>query len=101
MMSKLIASDLDETLLGPGSRVVEENLRAIKKCQELGYQLDETMAIGDSFNDLAMIKAAGTGVGVANVSPEMRADCDKITEKTFDQGAVAEAIGRWVLPDYE
>ncbi|MGZ1160258.1 HAD hydrolase family protein [Lactobacillus delbrueckii subsp. bulgaricus] len=52
-------------------------------------------------NDLAMIKAAGTGVGVANVSPEMRADCDKITEKTFDQGAVAEAIGRWVLPDYE
>ena len=72
-----------------------------KLCQELGYQLDETMAIGDSFNDLAMIKAAGTGVGVANVSPEMRADCDKITEKTFDQGAVAEAIGRWVLPDYE
>lgn len=70
-------------------------------CQELGYQLDETMAIGDSFNDLAMIKAAGTGVGVANVSPEMRADCDKITEKSFDQGAVAEAIGRWVLPDYE
>lgn len=30
-MIKLIASDLDETLLGPGSRVVEENLRAIKK----------------------------------------------------------------------
>lgn len=29
MMIKLIASDLDETLLGPGSRVVEENLRAI------------------------------------------------------------------------
>ena len=52
--------------------------------------------------DLAMIKAAGTGVGVANVSPKVRGDCDnKITEKTFDQGAVAEAIGRWVLPDYE
>lgn len=72
-----------------------------KLCQELGYQLGETMAIGDSFNDLAMIKAAGTGVGVANVSPEMRADCDKITEKTFDQGAVAEAIDRWVLPAYK
>ena len=70
-------------------------------CKELGYLLDETMAIGDSFNDLAMIKAAGTGVGVANVSPEMRADCDKITEKTFDQGAVAEAIDRWVLPEYK
>lgn len=39
MMIKLIASDLDETLLGPGSRVVEENLRAIKKCQELGIFL--------------------------------------------------------------
>lgn len=37
-MIKLIASDLDETLLGPGSRVVEENLRAIKKCQELGIK---------------------------------------------------------------
>ena len=29
MMIKLIASDLDETLLGPGCRVVEENLWAI------------------------------------------------------------------------
>lgn len=38
-----------------------------KLCQELGYQLDETMAIGDSFNDLAMIKAAGTGVGVTAI----------------------------------
>ncbi|WP_308443936.1 HAD family hydrolase, partial [Lactobacillus delbrueckii] len=37
-MIKLIASDLDETLLGPGSRVVEENLWAIKKCQELGIK---------------------------------------------------------------
>lgn len=32
-MIKLIASDLDETLLGPGSRVVEENLRAIKNAR--------------------------------------------------------------------
>ncbi|WP_201330550.1 HAD family hydrolase, partial [Lactobacillus nasalidis] len=52
-------------------------------------------------NDLPMIQAAGTGVGVANVSPEMRGECDRITERTFDQGAVAEAIERWVLPDYE
>ncbi|WP_201332048.1 HAD family hydrolase, partial [Lactobacillus nasalidis] len=37
-MIKIIASDLDETLLGPGNRVVAANLRAIKKCQELGIK---------------------------------------------------------------
>lgn len=35
-MIKLIASDLDETLLGPGSRVVEENLRAVKNARNWG-----------------------------------------------------------------
>lgn len=33
-MYRLIASDLDETLLGPDHHISQENLAAIRKCQE-------------------------------------------------------------------
>ena len=56
-----------------------------------------TMAIGDNFNDLSMIQAAGLGVGVANTHPDMKDLCDVILSRTNDEGAVAQAIDRYVL----
>ncbi|HBQ43251.1 MAG TPA: Cof-type HAD-IIB family hydrolase, partial [Lactobacillus acetotolerans] len=57
----------------------------------------ETMALGDNFNDLAMIKAAGLGVGMQNTNPRMIKQCDVITSANNNQGGVAEAIGKYVL----
>ncbi len=90
------------------SRYLEFNPVGVNKgnglkrlCAEIGLDLRETMALGDSFNDDAMIKAAGLGVGMANTTPEMRADCDVITEHDYLHGGVAEAIERFVLPQYQ
>lgn len=55
------------------------------------------MAIGDNFNDLPMIQAAGLGLGVANTHPDMKDLCDAILTRTNDEGAVAEAISRFCL----
>ena len=41
----------------------------MKLAEQLRVPIEETIAIGDNFNDLSMIQAAGVGVGVANVNP--------------------------------
>ena len=48
--------------------------------------MKETIAIGDNFNDLSMIKVAGLGVGVQNTVEEMKKECDIITKATNNQG---------------
>ena len=42
--------------------------------------MTQAIAVGDSSNDLAMIRAAGLGVGVANVTDDVRPYCDVVLE---------------------
>ncbi len=44
-----------------------------------------------------MIRAAGLGVGVANVVEAVRPFCGYVTRATHDQDAVAEVIEKFVL----
>jgi hypothetical protein len=60
----------------------------------LGIRQEETIAIGDNYNDLSMIRAAGLGVGVANTVPEMKNQCDVITRATHEDGAVEEGCSQ-------
>jgi len=59
--------------------------------QSLGFKAYEVMAIGDSNNDLSMIKMAGIGVAVANASQEIQAAADHVTAANYEHG-VALAI---------
>ncbi len=69
-------------------------LRAIAK--DLEIQTSEIMAIGDNFNDLPMIEAAGVGVAVAGAPDEVRARADYVTRGEAGDG-VTEAIRRFAL----
>lgn len=51
--------------------------------------------MGDSSNDLAMIEVAGLGVGVANVTDDVRPACDVVLEATGTDGALAEVVERF------
>ena len=62
----------------------------------LGIPPDETMAIGDSGNDRAMIAWAGLGVAMGNASEEAKAAADWIAPGVDGDG-VAEAIERFCL----
>lgn len=62
----------------------------------LGVSLTETIAIGDSWNDLEMIEAAGLGVAVANATEKLRERADYVTLAERGRG-VAEAIEKFVL----
>lgn len=63
----------------------------------LGVAQEETMAIGDNINDIDMLQAAGLSVGVHNLNPVIRSYCDVVTDATNNEGAVAEAIERFIL----
>jgi len=62
----------------------------------LGLSALETMALGDSFNDLDMIRRAGIGVAMGNAPPPVRAGADYVTG-TNDEDGVGHAIRRFVL----
>lgn len=57
---------------------------------------EEILAIGDSDNDLPMIKAAGCGVAMGNAVPSVLAVCPRITD-TCENDGFAKAVYDYVL----
>ncbi|NLB52334.1 MAG: HAD family phosphatase [Syntrophomonadaceae bacterium] len=56
----------------------------------------EIMAIGDSYNDMAMIEWAGIGVAMGNAHKSVKETADYITSSNEEEG-VAEALHRFIL----
>lgn len=68
----------------------------LRVCQMLGVDPARTLAIGDSGNDLSMLRAAGLGVAMGNAPPEVRDQADAVTASYRADGA-ALAIERYLL----
>ena len=99
---RAITEDLDVSY--SSNRYIEFNHRGVNKGQGLiklasllNVDIKDTIAIGDNFNDLSMIKVAGLGVGVQNTVEDMKKECDVITEATNNQSAIAEVIKKYIL----
>ena len=65
-------------------------------CQIFGVGQDEMMAVGDSPNDIAMLKASGIPVAVGNAKDEVKAVARYIAPTNQEDG-VADAIEKFVL----
>ncbi len=64
----------------------------IRKVAELyGLTMADVMAVGDSDNDISMIREAALGAAVANAAPELKAIADLVTLSN-DEDAVAHLI---------
>jgi Cof subfamily protein (haloacid dehalogenase superfamily) len=61
-----------------------------------GATLEETLAVGDAWNDLPLLEAAGIGVAMGSGPPELLARADAVVGDVAHDG-VAEAIERFVL----
>jgi hypothetical protein len=61
----------------------------------LGVDPAATMAIGDTENDLSIIRAAGIGVAMGNATDAVKAQADYITSSNEEDG-VACAIDRFI-----
>ncbi|NLG84520.1 MAG: HAD-IIB family hydrolase, partial [Firmicutes bacterium] len=80
-------------MMAPG---VSKAAALLKLAARLGIKREETMAIGDGPNDLAMLLAAGIGVAVGNAPAEILARAPYITAPC-DRDGVAEAIRRFAI----
>lgn len=58
----------------------------------LGISMEEVAAVGDNYNDMEMIKAAGLGIAVANAVPEVKEAADYITKNDNNENALAEIV---------
>lgn len=86
------------------NRYIEFNKAGINKgvglqflCDYLHIDLEDTMAIGDNFNDLSMLKKAGLGIGVKNINEHMKDEVKIILEHTNDEDGVGHAIEQYIL----
>lgn len=82
---------------------IEVNARGVNKaaaletvCRQLNFSMDDVLAVGDSLNDVAMIRSAGIGVAMGNAQERVREAADWVTG-TNEEDGVAKAIHRWVL----
>jgi Cof subfamily protein (haloacid dehalogenase superfamily) len=58
---------------------------------QFGVRIEETIAIGDNFNDKEMIQFAGMGVAMGNAPDEIKAAADYVTATNNEDG-VAKAL---------
>lgn len=65
---------------------------------KFGIKKEEVIAMGDSYNDLGMIKFAGLGVCVENAPKDMKEQADYITKSNMDDG-VAHIIEKFILDE--
>ena len=63
----------------------------------LNIDINDTIAIGDNYNDVSMIKEAGLGACVSCAHDDIKEISDYVCEKNFDEGAVKEVIETFVL----
>lgn len=68
-----------------------------KFVQAKGISLEETMALGDNFNDVSMLERVGKPVAMGNAAEEIKAICGEVTA-TNEESGVGKAILK-VLPE--
>jgi HAD superfamily hydrolase (TIGR01484 family) len=65
-------------------------------CEMFGYDMSQVIAMGDSLNDISMIREAGLGVAMGNAQEEVKALADVITATNEEHG-VAKIIETYIL----
>ena len=108
-IEKEIAKDIEEqqvTASYYSDRYLEINTLGVDKGEALEWlanylhiDIQDTIAIGDNYNDETMIKAAGLGVAVTCSNDDIKEIADYVTKQDYDQGAVKEVIETFVLED--
>ena len=85
-------------------RYMEMNTKGVDKgygmrwlVNHLGYDMDETIGIGDNYNDVEMIKTAKLGCAVACANDDIKELAQYVTEKDYDEGAVSEVVEKFIL----
>ena len=67
---------------------VNKGTALLALAKDMGLHPSDFLAIGDSLNDLQMLKTAGMGITVANAHPGIKAVAAYVSEKEYGSGFV-------------
>lgn len=86
------------------NRYMEFNKEGVDKgvglqhlADQLGIKIEETIAVGDNYNDMAMLKKAGLAVAAGNAVEDVKKACDYTTHADNNEGVVAELIKKFIF----
>lgn len=69
-------------------KFVDKSVAVDKLMKYLDIKRDKVICIGDSFNDLPMLRYAGKGVAMGNAQPEVKEAADYVTGSNDEDGIV-------------
>jgi len=67
-------------------------------CGMLGIEMSEVIAVGDSLNDLAVIREVGLGIAMGNAQETIKAAADAVTVSN-NEHAIARVIETYIFGD--
>ena len=76
---------------------IDKGKGLIDLANKLGIDIKDTIAIGDNYNDISMLKASGLAVGANNAAEDVKNICDYVTMADNNEGVVAEVIERYIF----
>lgn len=92
------------TISYSSNRYMELNTLGVDKGQGLidlakilNIDIKDTIAIGDNYNDMSMLKVAGLSVAANNAIEDVKEVCDYTTEADNNEGVVAELIEKFIF----
>ncbi len=76
------------------SDLADKGRGLVELCAHLGVPVERTIAVGDSMNDVEILRAAGLSVAMGNACPEAKAAADVIAPDCDHDGVA------WVIENY-
>ena len=76
-------------------KFVDKGVAVEKLIRHLDIKKDKVICVGDSYNDLPMLRQAGLGVAMGNAQPEVKEAADYITD-TNDADGVAKVVQKFM-----
>ena len=77
------------------NKEVDKGKSLLKLCDILNINREEVIAMGDSYNDISMLKVAGVSIAMENAVKEVKEIANFITETNENDG-VAKAIEKYL-----
>ncbi|MDE7262098.1 MAG: HAD family hydrolase [Oscillospiraceae bacterium] len=72
----------------------DKGLAVERVCRHLGVDIADSIAFGDSMNDYAMLRRAGTGVAMGNACQELKDACGAVCGDVDHDGVYHELVRR-------
>lgn len=101
--ARIHEAGIDVTMVYDQGTSIEISAKGVTKasglahlCDHLGLSISQTIAVGDSENDIDVLKKAGFSIAMGNAKPDIKAIADAVVADCDHDGCV-EAIDKYLL----